>query len=44
MKHGATFIRWFEEIKIEDIPLVGEKYGIYFQMKTTFYTNFNCQL
>jgi len=25
MKHDATYIRWFEEIKIEDVPLVGGK-------------------
>jgi len=25
MKHGARYIRWFEEIKIEDVPLVGGK-------------------
>jgi len=25
MKHDAAYIRWFEEIKIEDIPLVGGK-------------------
>ena len=25
MKHDAIYIRWFEEIKIEDIPLVGGK-------------------
>ncbi|MBW1635818.1 MAG: phosphoenolpyruvate synthase, partial [Deltaproteobacteria bacterium] len=25
MKHDATYIRWFEEITIEDIPLVGGK-------------------
>jgi pyruvate,water dikinase len=25
MKQGAKYIRWFEEIKIEDVPLVGGK-------------------
>jgi len=25
MKQGARYIRWFEEIKIEDVPLVGGK-------------------
>jgi|LGOV01.1.fsa_nt_gb hypothetical protein len=25
MKNDATYIRWFEEIKIEDVPLVGGK-------------------
>ena len=25
MKHEATYIKWFEEIKIEDVPLVGGK-------------------
>jgi len=23
MKQDASYIRWFEEIKIEDIPIVG---------------------
>jgi len=32
MKHGVTYIRWFEEIKIEDIPLVGEIYEEFKEM------------
>jgi len=25
MKHDARYVRWLEEIKIEDIPIVGGK-------------------
>jgi pyruvate,water dikinase len=25
MKQSAQYVRWFEEIKIEDVPLVGGK-------------------
>jgi len=25
VKHDAAYIRWFEEVKIEDVPLVGEE-------------------
>jgi hypothetical protein len=25
MKHDATYIRWFKEIKIEDVTVVGGK-------------------